>query len=220
MMTNAARLSDAPFFDLTRWDRPLDAVELSVLEMLTGPVLDVGCGPGRFVEALVARGVDALGLDAAPAAVSAARARGVPVAAGSVFGPVPAAGTWATVLLMDGNLGIGGDPVRLLRRSCALLAPGGCVVAELAPPDGARGRGLVRIEVETSMIGWFPWCWVGRDDIGPIAAAADLRLELVVHRESRSFCRLSPAPRAATPARAPQVPGDSLLSPRRATPSL
>src|SRR5205823_333854 len=79
-----------------------------------GPVLDVGCGPGRHVLALARRGVLAVGVDVTPAAVRYARARGAPVFRGSVFAAVPGVGHWRTALLLDGNIGIGGRPVVLL----------------------------------------------------------------------------------------------------------
>jgi len=56
--------------------------------------------------------------------VRLARAHGVRVIKGSIFGPVTAAGTWASALLLDGNVGIGGDPVALLGRVSALLRTG------------------------------------------------------------------------------------------------
>src|SRR5581483_1639362 len=55
--------------------------------------------------------------------------RGAAVMLGDVFGPLPGAGTWHTVLLADGSIGLGADPRRLLARASHLLRPGGqCVV--------------------------------------------------------------------------------------------
>jgi hypothetical protein len=55
-----------------------------------------------------------------------------------------AEGSWERVLLADSNIGIGGDPVRALRR-VADLAPGGIVVAEIDPPSAAVGQGNVAL---------------------------------------------------------------------------
>ena len=57
-----------------------------------------------------------------------------------VFGYLPGTGRWATVLLADGNIGIGGDPVALLRRAQNLLRPGGAVVTEISPPGSGPAR--------------------------------------------------------------------------------
>ena len=86
-----------------------------MLARCEAPVLDVGCGPGRLVGALNARGVPALGIDISARAVEQARGRGAMALRRAVEQPVPAEGRWGTVLLADGNIGIGGDPAALLR---------------------------------------------------------------------------------------------------------
>ncbi|HEX6444717.1 MAG TPA: class I SAM-dependent methyltransferase, partial [Streptosporangiales bacterium] len=45
-----------------RW-RVLRAADEALLRRCVGPVLDVGCGPGRLVTELAARGQLALGID-------------------------------------------------------------------------------------------------------------------------------------------------------------
>lgn len=108
-------------FDVARWLREPDAADLTLLDRCVGPTLDVGCGPGRLVCALTARGVPALGLDVTAAAVAIARSRGAPVLTRSAFSHLPGAGLWSAALLADGNVGIGGDVVKLLRRVRELL---------------------------------------------------------------------------------------------------
>ena len=87
-----------------------------------GPVLDIGCGPGRHVTALIAAGHAALGIDVSPAPCDRPAAGGRAVRV-SVSAHVPGAGTGHRALL-DGNIGIGGDPVAS-RPGQALLTPGG-----------------------------------------------------------------------------------------------
>lgn len=115
------------------WSRPVPG-DGTMLDRCAGPVLDVGAGPGRLTVALAERGVPALAIDVTPYAVQLARSSGALALQRDVFGRLPAAGRWATVLLADGNIGIGGDPAMLLRRAAELLRPGGAVVAELEPP--------------------------------------------------------------------------------------
>src|SRR5205823_1872501 len=82
-----------------RWlDRP-DPVELAILDRAVPPVLDVGCGPGRFVLAAAERGWPSLGVDTAPTAVVIGRSRGAAVLERSIFQAIPAAGRWGTALL-------------------------------------------------------------------------------------------------------------------------
>lgn len=121
--------------DVERWCAVADAADLSALSRCEGPVLDIGCGPGRLVAALAARGHRALGIDVSEAAVTRTLRLGGSALHRSVFEPLPGEGRWGTVLLVDGNVGIGGDPRRLLHRTTELLAPGGLLVAETAPQD-------------------------------------------------------------------------------------
>ena len=77
----------------------------------------------------------ALGLDVSPEVVALARRDGLAVALGSVFDRVPAEGLWRTALLLDGNVGIGGDVSALLARCHELLAESGRLVVELHADD-------------------------------------------------------------------------------------
>ena len=61
-----------------------------------------------------------------------------------VFDTLPGEGRWETALLADGNVGIGGDPVALLRRLREVLDPRGRVVAEVAAPGTPPHRRLGR----------------------------------------------------------------------------
>lgn len=170
-----------------RWVDALTAEDEAVLARAAPPVLDVGCGPGRHVLALAERGVVALGIDITPAAVDLARRRGAPVLARSVFDRVPGAGRWASALLLDGNLGIGGHPAALLERVAALLAPCGTLLVELGPGGAALEAELVRFDIEGVAGPWFVWSAVGADDLHAHAAAARLHVEDVWSAGSRTF---------------------------------
>lgn len=170
-----------------RWLGPLTVEDDTVLARAVGPVLDVGCGPGRHVLALAERGVVALGIDITPAALDVARRRGAPVLARSVFDRVPGAGRWSTALLLDGNLGIGGHPEALLARVASLLEPGGTVLVELEPPGSNPRAELVRFDIDGVEGPWFAWSGVGAEELLVPAAAAGLRVEDVWTTGDRWF---------------------------------
>lgn len=178
-----------------RWYGEPTAGDEVLIATMTPPVLDVGCGPGRFVLGLARRGAVALGVDPAPAAVAIARQRGAPVLQRSVFDPLPGQGRWRTVLLADGNIGIGGQPSRLLRRCRELVASDGAVLVEVAAPGPGWRRHRVRLEQGDHRSPWFSWAVVDADAITGLAAAAGLELRRLQHLavEGRWFADLAPA---------------------------
>lgn len=164
--------------DLHRWHADVDDAEWTVLAPLPGPVLDIGCGPGRVAAAYATRGRPCLGIDPAPTAVRRARNRGVATLRRSVFEHVPGHGRWGAAVLLDGNIGIGGDPVALLLRVGELLRPGGRALVELAPPGQGVHRTDVRLDVDAEVVGpWFPWAFVAADLFAAVAGAAGLAAE-------------------------------------------
>ncbi len=177
-----------------RWLGPLGRADAHALKRAVGPVLDVGCGPGRHVLALARRGVLALGVDAAPAAVDHARGRGASVLLGSVFASVPGAGHWQTALLMDGNIGIGGKPVALLERLRSLLAPEGSVLCEVGPPGSPTMAELISLETSGGARSkWFAWARVSVDGLPPLARRAGMAAEEIWQDDERWFAVLTPA---------------------------
>jgi SAM-dependent methyltransferase len=172
------RFGDGRFEPLAvnKWTGALSRADAAMVRRARGAALDVGCGPGRMTAALSARGMPCLGIDIAPAAVALTRRSGADAILSSVFGPVPNAQCWETVLLADGNIGIGGHPARLLQRCAALLAPDGRILVEL----DEHGTGVRSAPARLEEIGgrrgaWFPWAEVGIESVDALAALANLR---------------------------------------------
>jgi len=157
-----------------RWFGDAAAPDLSVVQRARSPALDVGCGPGRHVIALAEHGVSAMGIDVTPSALDAARWRGAPVLERSVFDRVPGAGRWASALLLDGNIGLGGDPVALLRRVASLVRPDGVILVEFDPPDAMNTERRVRFEIDGTAGPWFALATVGIDQLDGLSRQADL----------------------------------------------
>lgn len=162
---------DTVTLDVERYLGAVDAADASVLDRCRGPVLDVGCGPGRMVAALAERGIAALGVDIAPLAVELTRSRGVAVLLRDLFARVPGEGRWPTALVIDGNIGIGGDVDRILGRLVALLAADGRAVVETAPEpltDRTLHVRFARARVATGP--QFAWSVIGADALAERAA--------------------------------------------------
>jgi SAM-dependent methyltransferase len=187
------RLSDGTVLalPLDRYLGPPDATDERLLQRLRGPVLDVGCGPGRHLHALAAQGVFALGVDLSPVAVALARGRGTRAIVASIFDELPGASRWRSALLLDGNIGIGGSPTRLLARIGKLLRDDGELLIELEPPGVATGATFARIETCDGGSSWFRWARVSIADLQWLAHAAGFQVQSSWSLDERYFARLS-----------------------------
>jgi SAM-dependent methyltransferase len=175
--------------DVERWFAEPSAAEHRLLRHTLAPVLDVGCGPARHTLSLLAKGIPALGVDISPAAVRAAAGRGAPVLHRSVFDRLPDEGSWGTALLIDGNVGIGGDPTALLARLRRALRRGGRILVEVGAPGTPTESFRATIE-GVGFGSWFPWATVGADALSAVADGAGLRLQELWPAEGRWFGRL------------------------------
>ncbi len=182
------------------WVGDLQAGDEELLAWCAGPTLDVGCGPGRLSAALIRRGVPALGIDVSAAALARARVAGATVLQRDVFGDVPRRGRWARLLLADGNIGIGGNPLRLLSRARELLASDGVALVELAPDAGvlarvdpSAGTPQVRLEDDLGRASrWFPWASVSAAGLRRLAPPAGLVEAAHWRTAGRLFVALKP----------------------------
>jgi SAM-dependent methyltransferase len=171
----------------------------TLLSRCFGPTLDVGCGPGRLTAALNRAGHPALGIDISAAAVRLAHRRGATALRRDVFAEVPGHGRWGHLLLADGNIGIGGDPSRLLARCRDLLAPDGRLHAELARPGTRSWSGTASIRHDHEVRGTgehstgFRWATVAVQDLPRLAAETGLCILSSWTRAGRWFATMTPA---------------------------
>ena len=178
--------------DVARWNADADIVDLGLLRSVTGPVLDIGCGPGRMVRAAQSLGLHTLGIDVSPAAIDIARDAGLPVMLGSIFDAVPDEGGWQTALLVDGNIGIGGDVDRMLARCRELIADDGEIVVELhGDPHHDRTFTGRLVDTQGHESEAFPWAEIGLAAVVRRASVLELDLRQSWRLDERDFCRLA-----------------------------
>jgi SAM-dependent methyltransferase len=172
-----------------RWLRSASIEERGVLARAVGPVLDVGCGPGRHVKALQCLGVEALGIDMTPSVLETAARWGAAVFEGSVFDPLPRMGQWQTALLLDGNSGLGGDPLGLLLRLRSVLRVDGRVLADLVTGT-PRGPRQLRLRHGQRLGPDFWWAPLHVQDLRAVCRIAGLAVIDLWEGRHRWFCEL------------------------------
>ena len=178
--------------DVARWNAGADDADLTLLRSVTGPVLDIGCGPGRMVRAALDLGLEVLGVDVSPTAIEIASEARLPVLERSVFDALPDEGEWQTALLVDGNIGIGGDVRAMLSRCRELLTATGEIVVELHP-DADRNNTYTGtlVDARGGESGVFPWAEIGLTPMTLLAADMGLTLLQSWMLDGRTFCRLA-----------------------------
>ncbi|MGO4471377.1 methyltransferase domain-containing protein [Arthrobacter sp. M-10] len=182
-------------FNMLGWSGPATAGERELLRALRGPVLDVGCGPGRMLEAARELGLASMGVDSSPAAVKLATARGGAAILGSIFDPVPHERGWGSALLLDGNIGIGGNIRVLLERVASLLASDGQVLSEAEARDFLDVAYLAVLEDSDGRASAaFPWARAGAKALAVHAARAGLATVATRTVQGRVFLTLERRP--------------------------
>ncbi|WP_219419764.1 class I SAM-dependent methyltransferase [Pseudonocardia nigra] len=202
--------SDGVEIDLAvhRWWGRATGEDRWLLDRCSGSAIDLGCGPGRLLEALAARGVPALGVDVSAVAQRACRCRRVTMVRGDLFAPLPCEGRWAHALLADGNIGIGGDPQQLLRRAAELVRPGGTVLVETDDNPDALWHDTVQVRTGAGRGAPMPWARAGAATLARLAATVGLR-RTADHTGRRSFVELTVDARVPSAAQTGSAPTGS-----------
>lgn len=180
-------------FDVSNWCSDANLLERSLVCSLQGPLLDVGCGPGRMLAAARSVGMPALGIDTSFEAVNRARGHGDRAIQQSVFAAVPHTGQWQSVLLLDGNIGIGGSISTLLRRCRQLVAPTGVLLVEVeADKDLDTSYTAVLEDEEGNRSEAFGWARTGSAGLESRTKSSGWTVSAIQHAQGRVFYRLIP----------------------------
>ena len=172
-MTWAA--APVPVAPTATWGAPPDEIEL---RLAPGPRSDWFDDDARVAlfdgEWTVAADADRVGVRLDGPVLTRRRAGELP-SEGMVPGALQVAPTGRpTVLLADGNVGLGGDPERILRRAGELLRRGGRCIAEFDSATTGINVSWVRLESQETIGPWFRWASVGIDCVPALAARVGL----------------------------------------------
>lgn len=173
-------------------------IERAALRAVRGRVLDLGCGAGRHALHFQAAGHNVVAIDASPGAVEVARRRGVKEVwlADLTALPEDLCG-FDTVLMLCGNMGLGGEPARtraLLVDLWRRTVPGAVLIGDTVDPTSWTSSprqpetsskysadhppGLVRIRLRYGNLvtPWFLLYNIARDALDGVLAGTGWRL--------------------------------------------
>jgi SAM-dependent methyltransferase len=144
-----------------------------------GPVLDLGAGAGRSALHLQEQGYEVTAIESSPGAVDVCRRRGVRDVRAADLNDPPADKEWHTILLLCGNLGLGGSwdgNRRLLRRIAEISRPGAVLIADSVNYSGDAEIGL-RIRYGETVTPWWRQCNVAADEVEALVDDTGWRIE-------------------------------------------
>lgn len=98
------------------------------------------------------------------------------------------------MLLIDGNIGLGADPERLLLRSRNLLTDGGRCIVEFDARTHVATTTRVRLESGGEVGPWFQWSTVGIGGAEELALRCGLQLDAVQIIVDRAVACLTRTP--------------------------
>lgn len=151
-----------------------------------GPIADLGCGRGEFLEALAARGLDGLGCDTNPVMVARCRQKGLAVDEADLF-------SWLRARA-EGSLG-GVTAYQVVEHLPAdALLP----LVELAVSRLAPGGRLLLETVNAESVYAMKWFWMDLTHVRPVPAPSLKRLMEVCGLRDVTIAYRSPVPPEVT----------------------
>lgn len=178
---------------VSTWSSPADGADIQLfVDKCTGSTLDVGCGPGRLAGALSSGDHVTMGVDVSAEAVRQTRARGSQATHADVLSDSYDGGgrLWKHIILADGNIGIGGNPARLLQKLANHLGHDGSVLVELDPIEHGFAHDPIRVRTRLFVSEPFIWARVGKHAIADIAQQSGLQVQEILELEDRSVATL------------------------------
>jgi SAM-dependent methyltransferase len=180
------------------WE-PEEQVLMSLVT--AGPVLDLGAGAGRAAIHLQERGLPVTAVESSPGAAEVCRRRGVLDVRVHDLNDPPSDQSWRTVLLLCGNLGLGGSwdgNRRLLQRLADVCPPGALLLGDSVNYSGRPEIGL-RIRYGSIVTPWWRQRNVAASEVAALVADTGWTIERHVHASNGVdhyvALRLAPAAR-------------------------
>ncbi|MFJ6140241.1 class I SAM-dependent methyltransferase [Kitasatospora sp. NPDC092286] len=186
-------------------------VDRELLRRVRGPVLDIGCGAGRTLAELRARGHEALGVDPSPGAVRLCLDRGLPAVRGTAADLGPVDGRFDTIVMTGNGLGFlesREQAPRVLSELARVATAGASLLgttfdpARLTTPaenryrehNAARGRlpGQWRIRVHHAGLAteWFDYAFLSPAELEELVTGSPWRVHEIHHGDFHYLAHL------------------------------
>jgi len=196
---------DLYFAPFEEWREP----EQKAMSHVRGRVLDIGCGAGRVALHLQGVGHEVVGIDISPAAVETCRLRGVVDARVMSLEEVDSSvGTFDTVVMLGGNLGLLGDQERgrrILTRLDGSTSNDALIIGASRDRTGSTdpdivdyfsknlaegrlsGQGRIRIRYRRYVTPWFDFLRMTVDELRRLVAGTGWRLQETIRSDDTLY---------------------------------
>lgn len=184
-------------------------MEREAMAYVRGRVLDVGCGAGRFMLHLREQGHDVVGFDNSPAAIEACKQRGLDQVHVLDLDDLSLdLGTFDTILMLGGNLGLLGNPEKgkeLLHRLHQMTSESGRIIGasldrrKTTDPDWKSyvernlelgrisGQTRIRIRYRKYATPFFDYFRIGPDEVEGLLEGTGWTLSEVISEDDISY---------------------------------
>jgi len=196
---------DLYFAPFEEWREP----EQKAMSHVRGRVLDIGCGAGRTALHLQGVGHEVVGIDNSPAAVETCRLRGVVDArVMSIDDIEPSLGTFDTVVMLGGNLGLLGNRKRgrrILTKLAGATSDDALILGASRDRTGSTdpdiveyfsknltegrlsGEGRIRIRYRKYVSEWFDFLRLTRDELRGLLDGTPWRLQQTIESDDTLY---------------------------------
>ncbi len=186
-------------------------VDRELLDRVHGAVLDIGCGAGRTLAELQARGHPVLGVDPSPGAVELCHQRGLPATCGTAAEPGELRDRFDTIVLTGNGLGFlesRDQAPRVLRALAEVAAPGASLLGtsfdparlSSAPEHRYQERNLaagrlpgqwtIRVRHADLVTEWFDYVFLSAENLEELTRGTPWRVHRIHHGDFHYLAHL------------------------------
>ncbi len=172
--------------------RSFTKLERKIIFLSHGKILDIGCGTGSFISALMKRG-KVLGIDISSNMIKICKSRGINnVKIKDIFG-FKSKNKFDTIVLLDENIGLAGtvkNTKKLLKKLSSLLSSKGQILANVEEVAGNYYIWEARALWNGKYGPWFKWIKFNSSFLIKLCQKQGLKAEVVSKDKKRYIIKI------------------------------